>query len=248
MSDSETEAEVILAGLGVGPETLAETSAPRSTATDTSCWTACSTQRASRRCGLAIEELLETARRDLDQEARRHAAPRRHPRRGRDVRPGVVVAARPRRGGARARRGFPRLRGGVSRAAAGLRRAGAPRGRRSASARAIRIASRRRSCRWSTSRSATARRASCPVRTARPCATRPPKPGVPHPRERVVTARAGDAIVFNGHLWHSGTKNESDARRDALQIVYRRRGGRGSGLTVANATLDRLGAAGLLLI
>ena len=69
--------------------------------------------------------------------------------------------------------------------------------------------------------------------------------GVPHPRERVVAARAG---VFNGHLWHSGTRNESDERRDALQIVYRRRGGRGSGPAVANATLDRLGTAGLLLI
>jgi ectoine hydroxylase-related dioxygenase (phytanoyl-CoA dioxygenase family) len=72
--------------------------------------------------------------------------------------------------------------------------------------------------------------------------------GVPHPRKRVVTARAGDAIVLNGHLWHSGTKNESDTRRDALQIVFRRRGGRGSGLAVSNATLDRLGTAGLLLI
>lgn len=74
------------------------------------------------------------------------------------------------------------------------------------------------------------------------------EPGTPHPRERIVTAHAGDAIVFNGHLWHSGTKNTSGERRDALQIVFRRRGGRGSGLSVLNATLDRLGAAGLLLI
>ncbi|HWT05664.1 MAG TPA: phytanoyl-CoA dioxygenase family protein [Xanthomonadales bacterium] len=72
--------------------------------------------------------------------------------------------------------------------------------------------------------------------------------GPAHSRERVVVARAGDAIVFNGHLWHSGTKNASDERRDALQIVFRRRGGRGSGLNVSNATLDRLGTAGLLLI
>jgi ectoine hydroxylase-related dioxygenase (phytanoyl-CoA dioxygenase family) len=81
-----------------------------------------------------------------------------------------------------------------------------------------------------------------PVRDA------PTEAGRPHPSERVVTARAGDAIVFNGHLWHSGTKNASDERRDALQIVYRLRGARGSGLTVSNATLDRLGTAGLLLI
>jgi ectoine hydroxylase-related dioxygenase (phytanoyl-CoA dioxygenase family) len=72
--------------------------------------------------------------------------------------------------------------------------------------------------------------------------------GRPHPRERIVTARAGAAIVFNGHLWHSGTKNTSGERRDALQIVFRRRGGRGAGLNVSNATLDRLGTAGLLLI
>jgi ectoine hydroxylase-related dioxygenase (phytanoyl-CoA dioxygenase family) len=71
--------------------------------------------------------------------------------------------------------------------------------------------------------------------------------GPSYPRERVITARAGDAIVFNGHLWHSGTKNASAERRDALQIVFRRRGGRGAGLTVSNATLDRLGTAGLLL-
>jgi ectoine hydroxylase-related dioxygenase (phytanoyl-CoA dioxygenase family) len=74
------------------------------------------------------------------------------------------------------------------------------------------------------------------------------EPGQPHPCERLVTARAGSAIVLNGHLWHSGTKNASEARRDALQIVFRRRGGRGAGLTVSNATLDRLGTAGLLLL
>jgi len=50
-----------------------------------------------------------------------------------------------------------------------------------------------------------------------------PQPGVPHPRERIVTAAAGAAIVFNGHIYHSGTPNASDHRRDALQIVFRRR-------------------------
>ena len=81
-----------------------------------------------------------------------------------------------------------------------------------------------------------------PVRDA------PVEAGRPYPGERIVTARAGSAIVFNGHLWHSGTKNTSDDRRDALQIVFRRRGGRGSGLSVTNATLDRLGTAALLLL
>jgi ectoine hydroxylase-related dioxygenase (phytanoyl-CoA dioxygenase family) len=55
-----------------------------------------------------------------------------------------------------------------------------------------------------------------------PPADVPAEPGRPHPRERAVTARAGSAIVFNGHLWHSGTRNDSNARRDALQIVFRR--------------------------
>jgi ectoine hydroxylase-related dioxygenase (phytanoyl-CoA dioxygenase family) len=74
------------------------------------------------------------------------------------------------------------------------------------------------------------------------------EPGRPHPRERVVTAPAGAAVVLNGHLWHSGTKNESGERRDALQIVFRRRGGRGHGLSVSNAAFGRLGTAGLLLL
>jgi ectoine hydroxylase-related dioxygenase (phytanoyl-CoA dioxygenase family) len=78
----------------------------------------------------------------------------------------------------------------------------------------------------------------------------PAEPDRSHPRERTITAPAGSAIVFNGHLWHSGTRNASSTRRDALQIVFRRRGGRApaTGPNASNATLDRLGAAALLLI
>jgi ectoine hydroxylase-related dioxygenase (phytanoyl-CoA dioxygenase family) len=46
-------------------------------------------------------------------------------------------------------------------------------------------------------------------------------PDRPHPRERLIGAPAGAAIVINGHVWHSGTKNRSDRRRDALQITFR---------------------------
>ena len=46
----------------------------------------------------------------------------------------------------------------------------------------------------------------------------------PHPRERVVEMTAGSALVFSGHLWHSGTRNRSGNRRDALQIVFTRPG------------------------
>jgi ectoine hydroxylase-related dioxygenase (phytanoyl-CoA dioxygenase family) len=71
----------------------------------------------------------------------------------------------------------------------------------------------------------------------------------PYPAARHVTARAGDAIVFNGHLWHSGTRNHSQERRDALQIVFRRRTSRVyGGPSATNATFDRLGPAALLLV
>ncbi len=43
-------------------------------------------------------------------------------------------------------------------------------------------------------------------------------------RAVVVTAPAGSAIVFHGHLLHGGTRNESTARRDALQLSAVRSG------------------------
>jgi ectoine hydroxylase-related dioxygenase (phytanoyl-CoA dioxygenase family) len=77
----------------------------------------------------------------------------------------------------------------------------------------------------------------------------PKDPDTPYPAARCITARAGDAIVFNGHLWHSGTRNRSQERRDALQIVFRRRTpGVYGGPTATNATFDRLGPAALLLV
>jgi ectoine hydroxylase-related dioxygenase (phytanoyl-CoA dioxygenase family) len=39
-----------------------------------------------------------------------------------------------------------------------------------------------------------------------------------HPKERIVTGAAGSVLLFNGHLWHSGTRNESHAPRRAVQI------------------------------
>ncbi len=42
------------------------------------------------------------------------------------------------------------------------------------------------------------------------------------PGERRVPLRAGSALVFDGHLWHSGTRNGSTVRRDALQVTWRR--------------------------
>jgi ectoine hydroxylase-related dioxygenase (phytanoyl-CoA dioxygenase family) len=45
-------------------------------------------------------------------------------------------------------------------------------------------------------------------------------PAANHPRQELVTAPAGSVLVFNGHLWHSGTRNESDGPRRALQLQY----------------------------
>lgn len=46
-----------------------------------------------------------------------------------------------------------------------------------------------------------------------------------HPDEKIVIARAGSALVFNGHLQHSGTRNQSNLSgprlsRRVLQMVF----------------------------
>ncbi|SHL13975.1 Phytanoyl-CoA dioxygenase (PhyH) [Pseudonocardia thermophila] len=46
------------------------------------------------------------------------------------------------------------------------------------------------------------------------------------PGERRIPLTAGSALVFDGHLWHSGTRNDGPYRRDALQITYTRPGSR----------------------
>lgn len=52
----------------------------------------------------------------------------------------------------------------------------------------------------------------------------PPKnmrqPGYDHPKQIRAVAPAGSAIIFNGHLWHSGTQNTSKGLRRALQCIY----------------------------
>ncbi|MFN0124150.1 MAG: phytanoyl-CoA dioxygenase family protein, partial [Blastocatellia bacterium] len=43
--------------------------------------------------------------------------------------------------------------------------------------------------------------------------SQPPKamadPAAHHPAEKFVTGKAGSVLIFNGHLWHSGTRNNS---------------------------------------
>jgi ectoine hydroxylase-related dioxygenase (phytanoyl-CoA dioxygenase family) len=56
-------------------------------------------------------------------------------------------------------------------------------------------------------------------RIARPLAKAFAQPAARHPDERIVTAKAGSVLVFNGHTWHSGRKNESHGPRRAGQMV-----------------------------
>jgi hypothetical protein len=45
----------------------------------------------------------------------------------------------------------------------------------------------------------------------------------PYPGEVLVTAPAGAVVVINSSLWHSGTRNQSGARRRVLHLTYTRR-------------------------
>lgn len=45
-------------------------------------------------------------------------------------------------------------------------------------------------------------------------------PSSSHPQEEVVLAAAGSVLVFNGHLWHRGGRNDSRAPRRVLQCSY----------------------------
>ena len=45
------------------------------------------------------------------------------------------------------------------------------------------------------------------------------QPHARHPDERIITGQAGDVLVFNGRLWHSGRRNDSRNGRRAAQMV-----------------------------
>jgi ectoine hydroxylase-related dioxygenase (phytanoyl-CoA dioxygenase family) len=46
------------------------------------------------------------------------------------------------------------------------------------------------------------------------------QPEAKHPDQRFVTAKAGSALLFNGHLWHSGARNESNRQRRVIQCQF----------------------------
>ena len=83
-------------------------------------------------------------------------------------------------------------------------------------------------------------------REARPV---PPDADTPHPEEVRIACPAGSAIVFNGHLQHSGTRNASQETRHALQITFaRRRSSLYGTARIDNATLERVGDAAFLFL
>ena len=45
-------------------------------------------------------------------------------------------------------------------------------------------------------------------------------PRAPHPDQVVITAKAGDLIVMNAHLWHGGQANRTDRPRRAMHGYY----------------------------
>ena len=51
-------------------------------------------------------------------------------------------------------------------------------------------------------------------------ATQLPDPLGPHPDQVTLTAPAGTVIVFNSHLWHGGTRNNTDRPRRALHSYF----------------------------
>jgi ectoine hydroxylase-related dioxygenase (phytanoyl-CoA dioxygenase family) len=51
-----------------------------------------------------------------------------------------------------------------------------------------------------------------------------PDPREDHPDQVTLTAPAGTVIVFNSHLWHGGTRNDTDRPRRALHSYFTRRG------------------------
>ena len=46
----------------------------------------------------------------------------------------------------------------------------------------------------------------------------------PHPDEIQFIAPAGTVVIFNAHLWHGGTKNESKVSRHAMHSFFCQRG------------------------
>lgn len=46
------------------------------------------------------------------------------------------------------------------------------------------------------------------------------QPEAKHPDQKLIIAKAGSALVFNGHLWHGGARNESNRPRRVIQCQF----------------------------
>jgi ectoine hydroxylase-related dioxygenase (phytanoyl-CoA dioxygenase family) len=51
-----------------------------------------------------------------------------------------------------------------------------------------------------------------------------PDPDAAHPGQVKLTAPAGTVVVFNSHLWHGGTRNDTGRPRRAVHSYFTRRG------------------------
>ena len=60
-------------------------------------------------------------------------------------------------------------------------------------------------------------------RFGRPAREALPDPAAAHPNEVQLIAPAGTVVVFNSHLWHGGTRNDSGRPRRALHSCFTRR-------------------------
>ena len=50
-----------------------------------------------------------------------------------------------------------------------------------------------------------------------------PDPAAPHPDEIQLLGRAGTVVIFNSHLWHGGTQNQTRSPRRALHAYFTHR-------------------------
>lgn len=48
------------------------------------------------------------------------------------------------------------------------------------------------------------------------------QPHAHHPDEHITVGRAGSVLIMNGHLWHSGRRNDSTGPRRCVQMLARR--------------------------
>ncbi|MGI9551002.1 MAG: phytanoyl-CoA dioxygenase family protein, partial [Aurantibacter sp.] len=46
------------------------------------------------------------------------------------------------------------------------------------------------------------------------------EPDLPHPDEVLIQAPAGSVFIFNSHVWHGGTTNQTDKYRRSIHSYF----------------------------